>query len=71
MQLLRMETQTQSEISGRHCLIGIELDKTVWISDVISVQLLMKELHEELERNEWRQLWPLLSQPLALFLQVF
>lgn len=67
MQSLRVETQTKSEVSGRHCLIGIELDKTVWVSDVISVQLLMKDLHEQLEGNEWRQLWLLLSQPLALF----
>lgn len=67
MQLLRVETQTKNEVSGRHCLIGVELDKTVWVSDVISVQLLMKELHEQLKGNEWRQLWLLLSQPLSLF----
>lgn len=40
------------------------LGKTVWVSDVISVQLLMKEI---LKGNEWRQLWLLLSQPLSLF----
>lgn len=49
------------------CLASIELDRTVWVSDVVSVQLLMKELHEQLEGNEWRQLWLLLSQPLSLF----
>lgn len=63
MQSLRVETQSKSEVSRRHCLIGIELDK----SDVISVQLLMKDLHEQLEGHEWRQLWLLLSQPLSLF----
>lgn len=67
MQLLRVETQSKSEVSRRRCLIGIELDKTMWVSDVISVQLLMEELHEQLKGNEWRQLWLLLSQPLSLF----
>lgn len=67
MQLLRVQTRTKSEVSGRHCLASIELDRTVWVSDVVSVQLLMKELREQLEGNEWRQLWLLLSQPLSLF----
>lgn len=51
MQLLRVDTQTRSELSGKHCLIGIELDKAVWVSDVISVQLLMKKLCEQLKGN--------------------
>lgn len=52
MQLLRVETQTKSEVSRRHCLTSIELDKAAWVSDIVSVQLLMKELRKQLEGNE-------------------
>lgn len=47
-----METQNKSEVSRRHCLISIDLYKTMWVSNLISVKLLMKELPEELEGNE-------------------
>ena len=56
-----------SEVSWRHCLISIGLYKTMWVSNLISVKLLMKELREQLKGTEWRQLWLLLSQPLSLF----
>ena len=56
-----------SEVSWRHCLVSIGLYKTMWVSNLISVKLLMKELREQLKGTEWRQLWLLLSQPLSLF----